>query len=233
MSLQGRIKTMWADEEVDYIVGLYEEHAESRLDKAGYLGQTFWEDLTEDHFTAWQKRRSFKSVRQKVLSTLDARRQEDGKPVRRRAASKHTKLDDSEVLPTFDLMRLAHFIYGFNFEGRAEGKVCFPGGHEEIRQRMAQCGLTMSCDDIEKNLTSGWLRSVQVKGHTLGGLWIVNTLGSRITIQTVGHRGFHSFLTMCKTNRVIERAERQRLKGHKKPSAPKLNADPVSRGMLL
>ncbi len=46
MSLQGRIKTMWADEEVDYIVELYEEHAESRLDKAGYLGQTFWEDLT-------------------------------------------------------------------------------------------------------------------------------------------------------------------------------------------
>ena len=204
----------WTDAEVDSLQQAFSQKVGRSHEVGLYRDVEFWQRLTDCVNAEGGNGRTVGSVKSKVSQLGRAKQSIEIRPPC--DVKRPTRIKDVEVIEIYKLMKLAHFFLGFSFDSRIKGRFLFRRGCEEIKERMRKSGIKMSLQDIRTGLNLGWRQTVLVEGCQLGGLWILDIQGSprnpycaSVMIQTCTYSGFLAFLTMCRNNRILERAEHQ------------------------
>ena len=83
----------------------------------------------------------------------------------------YTHVDIYKVPEVFNLMRVAHYIYGHKLVYEEVRDIRFYG-YSEIRKGLERLGVWMTCEAIKDALDLGSRFDVNVVGRRTGGLWI-------------------------------------------------------------
>ena len=122
----------------------------------------------------------------------------------------YTMVDCKHLEDTFNLMKVAHFIYGHQLTLSEERGIPFYG-YSEIRRGLERLDIWMSCEQIKSTISFGSRFNFRVVGMTVGGLWMVyeDTRQVRnkdaIIITPLDWDVYLGFLQVCKDNKIIER----------------------------
>ena len=128
-----------------------------------------------------------------------------------RIGRSYTQLSSEGVEPVFNLMKVAHFVYGHLLRAApsSEMDLEFHGGYRSIQEAMSACGLVMSIKEIESAVNLGHSFDVHIVGMRASGLWITRSKNGGadfLSFMPLDWEVYFAFLQICKDNEVIEKA---------------------------
>jgi hypothetical protein len=122
----------------------------------------------------------------------------------------YTVVDCGLLEDTFNLMKVAHFIYGHQLAIHDVRDVRFYG-YSEIRRGLEKLDIWMPCEQIKNTISFGSRFNFRIVGMTVGGLWLFSEDNRRVPnkddliIRPLDWRVYLGFLQLCKDNKIIER----------------------------
>lgn len=122
----------------------------------------------------------------------------------------YTVIDCRLLEDTFNLMKVAHFIYGHQLTLSEVNDIHFYG-YSEIRRGLERLDIWMSCEQIKSTISFGSRFDFRVVGKTVGGLWLFSEDNRRVPnkddliIRPLDWSVYLGFLQVCKDNKIIER----------------------------
>jgi hypothetical protein len=122
----------------------------------------------------------------------------------------YTRVEDQELPEVFNLMRVAHFIYGHQLALDEVRDLRF-WGYSEIQRGLDRLNIWMSCEEIKNAVNFGWRFNFRVVGTHAGGLWMfcedTRQVRSKdaLIITPLDWSVYFDFLQVCKDNKVVER----------------------------
>ena len=121
----------------------------------------------------------------------------------------YTQVDIMKVPEVFNLMRVAHYIYGHKLVYEEVRDIRFYG-YSEIRKGLERLGVWMTCEAIKDALDLGSRFDVNVVGRRTGGLWIFSQDTRQVRnkdaliVQPSDWMVYLNFLKVCKDNKIVE-----------------------------
>ena len=122
----------------------------------------------------------------------------------------YTKVEERDVPEVFNLMRVAHFIYGHHLALNEVRDISFYG-YSEIQKGLDRLEIFMSCESIKNAVKLGRTFEVRIVGSHAGGLWLFREDTRQVrgdnalAIRPLDWRTYFDFLQVCKDNRIVER----------------------------